>query len=241
MKIYIIEDYRFPFLEKHKGILSKYFAEIIVYHFSKDYSIIHNQSETEAIPNEAGDWTFYLHIMKNVSSNDDTAFANTTFLYKHPFRFILSKMNVNDAECINPIFYGVSRRYRNGLTHSPKYHFLIFFSSFFFVLNGNALRLMQSDFLAILIKVVSNKKFREHCCPPLLLKYAFSHAYNHHSSYGHAVSRENNPHAKLHKYHAVICEHIFSEWVQKNLLIECCNITVIDSLLYSLNQKIFKS
>ncbi len=231
LEAYVVEGERFFLNDTHKEYLNKLCSKIHYWEIRGNEII--SKSDGFSIPNKMFDWSVYFRGIEK--GNSDLLMLNSTLFYKHPWRLILSGLNVGPRNV--PFAYGVVRRYRNGLTSSPKSGRNVFLSSFIVYLNALSLSLVQERLVKEL-SVIQNIDDSKIDISDILHCYAYSHCFEPGHKFSHAVSNLGDTDVKLRKMRSVMSEQCFSEILMSTSIIEAPNLNFLDMLKYQVISKL---
>ena len=233
MIAYIVEDPRYRLSNNHLSRLEKVFKEVRVFRFTDGYRSVVSSCGEIILTNTVADWTLYSYVFDN-HRGSGVAIINSTFFYKHPWRFILSQYDPMIMETLVPTVFGVVRHYRNGLISSPGNGYIYFISSFFVVFNNEAVNRLFSKLSIDVTAVKNDEKIPFNYLSSNLYSYAYNHTHSVSSSYSHVSATSSNVDYKVAKMKSVICEHIMSDSIFDNCLVETANATLSQRLRYLL-------
>lgn len=231
MKIHVVEGEKLFLKESHLRLLQSFSKEVYRWEISGDN--IKCESRDLTIKNEMFDWSVYNWVFNN--ENEAVLILNVTLFYKHPYKYILRKLrNVISVESNLPIVFSVERNYRNGMVSSPNKKFNRFLSGFIIYCNADSISSVSSIVNNELdsISKLSLENLQRY---GLLYNFAYAHCFVEGYSFSHYVAKEGSGKIRLRKLRSVISEHIFSEILLSNCLLESPNTTVIDYFKYNLN------
>jgi len=230
MQAFIVEDPRYRLSSKHLNALNNVFDEVQVYSFDNKYEYILNSCGNLRLRNVCADFSFYQYIFQKHSGA--VSVMNSTLFFKHPFKYILNKLVHCQFDA--PSVYGVMRTYRNGLVVSPSRHYPFFLSSFFLSFNASA----SARIFPLLDKCINDVAHDNWSTESDRLRmFAYEHTHNPEYILSHHCANSGSDIFKMQKYKSVVCEHLISEIILDECVVQLANGTARDNFFYKFNTK----